>query len=226
MIATATLAGRPLTSHNLDIVSRLWQTEIRVEATGFQGAAVGDELVLTLDGERAVIAHVRSVAQRVGHEYLVAEPRVTQVLRGHIGRDVGPLVLDGERALEIATQIMDPVTVTVQPVLDIAMGRWSTRERAIAWAWRSLLRGVAVSAGMDTEWRHDARSDAVRVEADTSEWPEQPMPSALVQIGDGWAEFEAAPVQAGDMVGGRPVVYARTFVDRGHHRTRVRTVDP
>ena len=224
MIATATLAGQPLMSHNLDIVSRLWQTEIRVEATGFQGAAVGDELVLTLDGEQAVVAAVRSVAQRVGHEYLVAEPRVTQELRGYVSREVGPLVLDGERTLAIATQLLDPVTVTVQSALDIALGRWSTRERSVAWAWRSLLRGVAISTEMNAEWRHDARGDAVRGEADTSDWPERPMPTALVQIGDGWAEFEAAPVQAGDMIGGSGVIYSRTYLSRDMHRSRVRTV--
>ena len=194
------MPARPLTSHSLEIVSRLWQTELRVEAVTFNGAAVGDELVLTLDGTPAVVAMVvRTVGQRYGHEYLAAEPLVTQELRAHVDRLVGPLNLDRMTPSGIAGMLVSPVTV--QGALDAPLERWTTRERPVAWAWRSLLRGVAAATGEEVSWRHDARGNRMVVEADRADWPEVALPPAL-QRNDHWTVYPGSPVQAGDR-GGR-----------------------
>ena len=220
MIASATLAGRPFSSHTLDIVSRPWMTEIRAEALTVD-AAVGDELIVTLDGAPSIVAHVRTVGQRVGHGYLAAEPLVTQELRLAASRMVGPLVLDDRRPSAIAESLLGGVAVTVQPALDGVLDRWSIREREAAWAWRSLVRAVAVRTGAAVSWRHDARSDTIIVEANRDDWAEA-TGAPLLRNAD-WIVLEAAPIQAGDLWQGLPVIYARTRLDQDTHRTRIRT---
>ena len=76
-------------SHNLTIESWLWRTEVRVEALAID-AAVGDELVVTLDGTPSIVAHVTEVGQRVGHGYLAAEPLIAQELRLGVSRNWCP----------------------------------------------------------------------------------------------------------------------------------------
>lgn len=219
MIATGTLAGAPFTSHNLTIVSWLWRTEVRLEALTID-AAVGDELVVMLDGALGVTAHVLEVGQRHGHGYLAAEPLVCQELRGHVSRLVPAAVHDGERPSAIADPILGGAAVRVQPALDAELDRWSTRAREAAWCWRSLLRAVAWRTGEPVSWRHDARADTVIVEADRADW--QDAQAVPIARNSSWTVLEAAPIQAGDLFEGLPVVYARTQIDESMHETRVK----
>ena len=222
MIATGTLAGQPFTSHNLTIVSWLWRTEVRLEALAID-AAVGDELVIALDGVPSIVAHVSTVGQRVGHGYLAAEPLVTQELRGAVSRLVGPLNMDTMLPSEIGLAVLDmALPVRVQPALDAPLDRWSTRERGAAWCWRSLLRAVAVRTGKLVAWRHDARADAVIVEADRVDW--QDVAAKPILRNADWTVLEAAAIQAGDLFEGLPVVYARTQIDADTHETRIKVV--
>ena len=222
MIATGTLAGQPLVgSHNLTIESWLWRTEVRVEALAID-AAVGDELVVTLDGTPSIVAHVTEVGQRVGHGYLAAEPLIAQELRLGVSRLVGPLSMDDMRPSEIGLAVLDfALPVTVQPALDAVLDRWSTREREAAWCWRSLLRAVAVRTGKPVTWRHDARADTVIVEADRADWQDAAAKPLLRNVD--WTVLEAAPIQPGDLFEGLPVVYVRTQIDGQTHETRIQT---
>ena len=222
MIATGTLAGQPLVgSHNLTIESWLWRTEVRVEALAID-AAVGDELVVTLDGTPSIVAHVTEVGQRVGHGYLAAEPLIAQELRGAVSRLVGPLNMDDMRPSEIGLAVLDfALPVTVQPALDAVLDRWSTREREAAWCWRSLLRAIAVRTGKPVAWRHDARADTVIVEADRADWQDAAAKPLLRNVD--WTVLEAAPIQPGDLFEGLPVVYVRTRIDGQTHETRIQT---
>ena len=220
MIATGTLAGQPFTSHNLTIVSWLWRTEVRLEALAI-AAAVGDELVIALDGVPSIVAHVSTVGQRVGHGYLAAEPLVAQELRGAVSRLVPASMRDGERPSAIAETILGGAAVQVQPALDVELDRWSTREREAAWCWRSLLRAVAVRTGKPVTWRHDARADTVIVEADRADW--QDVTAKPILRNADWTVLEAAAIQPGDLFEGLPVTYARTQIDGQAHETRIRT---
>ena len=220
MIATGTLAGQPLVgSHNLTIESWLWRTEVRVEALAID-AAVGDELVVTLDGTPSIVAHVTEVGQRVGHGYLAAEPLIAQELRLGVSRTVPAAARDGERPSAIAETILGGAAVQVQPALDAVLDRWSTREREAAWCWQSLLRAVAVRTGKPVTWRHDARADTVIVEADRADWQDAVAKPLLRNVG--WVVLEAAPIQPGDLFEGLPVVYVRTQIDGQTHETRIK----
>lgn len=225
MIATATLAGAPFTSHSLEVLSWPQRTEVRIEVAQVR-VDLGDELVLTFDGERAIVAHVHSAARRIGHAYLVAEPLVCRELRADAPRQVGPMILDERTAGVIAAELLQPAMTQVAPALDIALARWTTRERAVAWAWASFLRTLAGQTGAAVSWRHDARANAVLVEADRSAWTPRRMPEPTMR-NEQWATYEpAVPVQAGDVIDGQPVVHAHTQLSPTMHLTRVRTVAP
>ena len=109
MIATAKLNGRDITSDNLDVVSNLRSsTEIRMEAMTFEDPKVGDTFEMSINGSPACMAVVREIGQRVGHQYMVAEPLVTQELRGNVSRMVGPLLQDRMKPSDIFARMLLP----------------------------------------------------------------------------------------------------------------------
>lgn len=223
MNLSGTVAGTRIGTHDADLVSRPWHIQLRLRRLDFGGAAVGDPVVLEFDGAPAVRAAVRLVGQQGGHHYLAAEPTCTAELRGAVVRMVGPIAGDGRAPSDIAAELFPaPPSVHVAPALDAPLPRFTSRARPVHWAWRSLLRAIAHHSGMPVDWRYDARADRLVIESGRADWRPVTIDEPIRHNAH-WITYDPSPVLAGDVVAGRAVLYARTYLSTRHRYTRTRT---